>query len=126
MSVATRVNNIDAPNPSEGFAPPAGLARRAAIGAASPTSSDRASSVRPAPISRRAAAMRAAGPPAQDSSYFSPVPPRPLGSGKRTLSSTPGMAAVVEKPIKPEHLRMAMNAAISAVDEQDQSDRAVA
>ena len=37
-----------------------------------------------------------------------------------------GMAAVVEKPIKPERLRMAMNAAISAVDEQDQSDRAVA
>ena len=37
-----------------------------------------------------------------------------------------GMAAVVEKPIKPERLRMAMNAAISAADEQDQSDRAVA
>ena len=37
-----------------------------------------------------------------------------------------GMAAVVEKPIKPERLRMAMNAAISAADEQDQADRAVA
>ena len=37
-----------------------------------------------------------------------------------------GMAAVVEKPIKPERLRMAMNAALSAADEQDQSGRAVA
>ena len=41
-----------------------------------------------------------------------------------------GMAAVVEKPIKPERLRMAMNAAISAAHEdakeQDQSGRAVA
>ena len=32
-----------------------------------------------------------------------------------------GMAAVVEKPIKPERLRMAMNAALATVGETEES-----
>ncbi|RZJ90664.1 MAG: response regulator [Brevundimonas sp.] len=69
-------------------------------------------------------AIRALNGPARDIPIIALTANADPEDAKRYMSI--GMAAVVEKPIKPERLRMAMNAALTQAEEAASNDRAVA